>query len=92
MPFANVGNRANVYVCGVIVDIKHKLRVVIENFVNNPTLVVGVYVRIMGEYRPKGPRRASFVSVKNIADVTLEAGVAALPTFQLEKIGLINPH
>lgn len=49
MPFANVGNRANVYVCGVIVDIKHKLRVVIENFVNNPALVVGVYVRIMGE-------------------------------------------
>ncbi|XP_044587853.1 uncharacterized protein LOC123267346 isoform X2 [Cotesia glomerata] len=75
---------------GAIIDGNYRLRVQIANYVTNPLLVKGVYVKVLcqSSVNTKGN---SYLIVRNSDDIVIAPGKPAMTAAELHKSGFVTP-
>ncbi|KAH0567874.1 hypothetical protein KQX54_015617 [Cotesia glomerata] len=89
LPFGPVTICGSTHGSGAIIDGNHRLRVQIANYMANPLLVKGVYVRILCQSSVDPIN--SYLMVRNSDDIVIEPGTSAMTEVGLHRSGFITP-
>ncbi|KAH0553248.1 uncharacterized protein LOC123273773 [Cotesia glomerata] len=90
LPFGPVTLYGSTHGSGAIIDGNYRLRVQIANYVANPLLVKGVYVKILCQ-SSVDTKGNSYLMVRNSDDIVIAPGKPAMTAAELHKSGFVTP-